>query len=73
VGPEGEPPPVRGLPQVLQNADPALLGVLQEGQEVEERAMLSTPLTAKLAAAYMYQSEKKLHSLVADAPQKALR
>jgi len=27
------------------------LGVLQEGQEVEERAMLSTPLTAKLAAA----------------------
>ena len=55
VGPEGEPPPARELPQLLQNADPALLGVLQEEQEVEERAMLSTPLAAKLAAAYMYQ------------------
>src|SRR5258706_185337 len=32
--------------------------------------MLSTPLTTRLAAAYMYQREKKLHSLVASAPQK---
>ena len=69
--PEGEPPPVRELPQVLQNADPALLGVLQEEQMVGERAMVPTPLTAKLTAAYMYQREKKLHSRVADAPQKA--
>lgn len=71
MGPEGEPPPVRELPQLLQNADPALLGVLQEEQMVGERAMVSTPLTAKLTAAYMYQREKKLHSRVADAPQKA--
>src|SRR6266567_7000114 len=33
--------------------------------------MLSTPLTARLAVAYMYQREKKLLSLVAGAPQKA--
>ena len=51
VGPEGEPPPVRELPQLLQNADPALLGVLQEEQTVGERAMVPTPLTTKLAAA----------------------
>ena len=46
----GEPPAVRGFPHVLQNADCALLTVPHEGQEVGERAMLSTPLTVELAA-----------------------
>ena len=47
----GEPPAVRDFPHVLQNADCALLTVPQEGQEVGERAMSPTPLTAKLHAA----------------------
>jgi len=47
----GEPPPVKGFPQLLQNADCALLAAPHEEQEVGERAMLPTPLAAKLVAA----------------------